>query len=181
MKNRFVTLAAAFLVLSSCKPAAEAPPKADKPPSKADEFKKATIAQAKASFSKMFKGELNEGSVKVMSAQELDKWIKDGPWKTRDLPCEIKNILVPGNVDPSPIALDVSGSAPTAGTHLVYIPVRSKVNCSLPKSDFFLDDVAGCKNEEKVMVCKGGIGTTCTCSCTFACNAAETLCNPSCS
>jgi hypothetical protein len=180
MKNRFVTLAAAFLVLASCKPAAEAPPKA----SKADEFKKATLAQAKASFNKMFKGDLNEGSVKVMTAQDLDKWIKGGPWGTRELPCEIKDILAGadrGNVDPSPIALDVSGSAPKAGTHLVYIPVRSKVNCSSPKSDFFLDDVAECKNEEKVMVCKGGIGTTCTCSCIFVCNAAETLCNPSCS
>ena len=91
----------------------------------------------------MFKGDLNEASVKVLSAQEVDTWIKDSPWKTRDLPCEIKNILAPGNVDPSPVALDISGSAPKAGTRLVYIPVRSKVDCPSPKSDFFLDDVAG--------------------------------------
>lgn len=178
--KRLIALAAALVVLSACKPTAETPPKVEKPPSKADDFKNATMAQAKDSFKKMFGAELNEGSVKVLSAQDVDKWIQGSPLKTRALPCEIKGLFPPGNVDPSPVALDVSGSAPKAGTRLVYIPVRGKVDCPSPKSDFFLDDVADCDNTAKIMVCKGGIGTTCTCSCVFRCNATETLCNPTC-
>lgn len=172
MKNRFVALAAAFLVLSSCKPTTEAPPKVDKPPSKADAFRKSTIADCKQALGKLYKADLNEGNVKVMSAQDVDKWIKDGPWKDRTLPCEIQAVIAGGGgVDPSPVALDVSGSAPKAGTSLIYIPIPPGVSCVSPKNGFFLDDLKGCPDTEKNLVCngKGPKGDACRCFCAFGC------------
>jgi hypothetical protein len=179
MKNRFVALAAALLVLSSCKPAAEAPPKADQPPSKADAFRKSTIAEVKGPLGKLYNAALNEDSVKVLTAPELDKWIKGGPWKDRTLPCEIQAVLSrPGAVDPSPIALDVSGSAQKPGTGLIYVPIPRDVNCDSPKNGFFLDDLKDCPDSEKNLVCngQGPKGDACRCFCAFGC-AQTTACD----
>lgn len=146
----------------------------------ADEaFKQATIAECQTAFKKFYATEFDAEDVKVVHSNDVIDWIDDGPWKDRELPCEITDILNrdKGNVDPSPIALDVSGSAPEKGTSMIYIPIRSEVNCESPKTGFFLDDTKGC---EKVMVCDGEVGKKCTCSCTFACNATETLCKDTC-
>ena len=169
MLRRFLTIVAIAVVSASCAPKSGTPT--------AEEFKSANIEQSKASFKKMYQADLNASDVKVVSAKELGTWLKDGPWATRELPCEIQEILKdPGNVDPSPIALDVSSSSQQGG-RLLYVPIRTKTSCDSPKSDFFLDDVAACEEKDKVMVCNGGIGGTCTCSCIFVCGATATDCN----
>lgn len=169
MLRTFAALAVAVLITVACTPKGDSD-------TTADDFRKATIEQAKASFKKVYQSDLKEGDVKVVTAGELKTWLEETPWSARPLPCEIEQILEdPGNVDPSPIALDVSSSS-TQGWRLLYVPIRSKVGCSDPKSDFFLDDTAACEESDKVMVCNGGIGGSCTCSCIFVCDAAPTDC-----
>ena len=170
MKRTLVTILITGMLSVSCAPKT--------PTSGTDDFLKANIEQSKTSFKKVYGGDLNETDVKVVTVQELNQWIKDGPWASRELPCELKEILSGGGVtDPSPIALDVSGSAPAGASRLLYVPIHSKVTCPSAKSDFFLDDVTACTEDKKVMVCNGGIGGSCTCSCIFVCDAAPTDCN----
>jgi hypothetical protein len=169
MQTRIV-LAASFVFLASCKPAAEAPAKVDRPPSKADAFRKASLPDAKEALGKLYKADLDEKSVKVVSASDLETWVKSGPWKDRALPCEIQAVLgAPRGGDPSPVALDLSGSKP--GTSLMYVPVPAGVNCPAPKSGYVLDDMKGCPDSEKNLVCngKGPKGDACRCFCAFGC------------
>jgi hypothetical protein len=170
MRIRFATLSAALFALASCNPAAEAPPKVDRPVSKADTFRIASLPDAREALRSLYKSDLDEKSVKVLTASDLATWVKSGPWKDRALPCEIQTVLgAPPAGDPSPVALDISGSKP--GTGLIYVPVPAGVNCPTPRSGYILDDLKGCPDSEKNLVCngKGPKGSDCRCFCAFGC------------
>lgn len=147
----------------------------------ADEaFKQATLKECEEAFKKFYAAEFDADDVKVINSKEVIDWIDNTPWKDKELPCEIREVLIrdKGNVDPSPIALDVSGSVPEKGTSMIYIPIRSEVNCESPKTGFFLDDAG--KDCEMGMECNGSIGKNCQCICIMKCNAAPAVCMDDC-
>ena len=140
-------------------------------------FKNATLSQCEDAFKKFYATDFNAADVKVINSNEVTDWISKSPWKDKTLPCEIQDVLTrdKGNTNPSPVALDVSGSAPEKGVSMIYFPITSKVSCESPKSGFFLDDAA--KSDcQQVMVCNGEVGGNCTCTCVFPCTGTETLC-----
>ena len=160
-------LIAALCCFSSCRPASNRTALDEK-------FKTEVIERSRQDVKKLLNAELDASSVKVVNTREFSDWVASGPWKNRELPCEIKDVITQdrGNIDPSPIALDVSGSFKGKGTRVMYVPVRSKVNCASPRNSFVMDD----DDCNQVMVCAGEVGFGCTCDCYFPCDATEKLC-----
>ena|SRR5688572_6109785 len=173
MKSRTIPIFIAAVVLLSCNPKSNV----------LEDFKKSAMVEGRDAFKRLYNASLDEASVKVMTLADLDKWIASGPYKDGGLPCEINEVIQNarrGNVDPSPIALDVSGSSPDKAQTLVYIPIRDKVSCPSPKAGFFVGS-KGC-GDKAVLVCNGrkgagGADRCPSCQCVLACDAVATDCD----
>ena len=146
-------------------------------------YEKKVYAECKASFKQFYGKELKVSQVKQLSRADIAKFVKtQDPADLKNLPCEISGVILPnpGNIDPSPVAVEfvgtgVSGKAHSGTYRLIYIPYDAKGKCTPNRGGFYVDNSKNDNGCEKSPACQGRIGNG-TPSCTHTCQC-KMLCN----
>ena len=157
-----------------------------RPPKSQTAYEKKVFPKCKAAFSRLFKSELRPENVREVNAAGMSKFASSLTKETiADLPCDLKNIVkvIPGNVDPSPIALEIvgvkvemNGKRMPGDKAIMYVPTQPSADCSPHSPGTFVFGASECK---EVTNCYGkeGEGSDCECDCATACYEERHICS----
>lgn len=149
-------------------------------------YERKMYPKCKAAFGRLFKSELRPENVREVNRADMSKFASSLTKDTiADLPCDLKDIVKvnPGNVDPSPIALEIVGTKVTmdgkrmpGDGRIVYVPTHPSAGCTPHSAGTFVFGASDCK---EVTNCYGkeGEGTDCECDCATACYSERHICS----
>src|SRR6266404_6908848 len=132
-----------------------------RPPKSQTAYEKKVFPKCTAAFSRLFKSELRPENVREVNAAGMSKFASSLTKETiADLPCDLKDIVKvnPGNVDPSPIAIEIVGMKvkmdgnrmPSDG-RIMYVPTHPSAGCTPQSPATFVFGAADCKEVTNCM------------------------------
>ena len=155
-----------------------------RPPKTQTAYEKKVFPKCKAAFSRLFKSELRPENVREVNAAGMSKFASSLTKETiADLPCDLKNIIkvIPGTVDPSPIALEIvgvkvemDGKRMPGDKAIMYVPTQPTADCTPHSPGTFVFGASECK---EVTNCYGKDSPDCECDCATACYEERHICS----
>ena len=155
-----------------------------RPPKTQTAYEKKVFPKCTAAFTRLFKSELRPENVREVNAAGMSKFASSLTKETiADLPCDLKNIVKvdPGNVDPSPIALEIvgmkvemNGKRMPGDKAIMYVPTQPTADCTPHSPGTFVFGASECKERTN---CYGQDSPNCECDCATACYEDRHICS----